>query len=72
MAILMSNNEIVLEAFDAVGGSTRHRKTLITALSQRRTIAKELAAQLIDLAIGDGVLTMDATGEIRKTLEPTV
>lgn len=62
----MTNNEIVLDAFDALGGSVNHNKALIAAICRRCTVGESLAAQLVEQALKDGVITMDAVGEIRK------
>ena len=62
----MTNTEIVLDAFDSMGGSMQHNKALIFAISQRFKVAETLAIQLVEQAISDGVLTMDSIGEVRK------
>ena len=63
----MTNNEIVLDAFASLGGSVSHNKALIAAIVRRHTVNVTLAAQLVDQAIKDGVLTVDALGEVRKS-----
>lgn len=62
----MTNNEIVLDAFDTLGGSSNHNSALIAAICRRSTVSAVLAAQLVEQAINDGVITIDALGEIRK------
>lgn len=62
----MPNNEIVLDAFDALGGSVNHNKAVIAAISRRNSINETLATQLLEQAIRDGVVTKDSIGEIRK------
>lgn len=62
----MTNNAIVLAAFDQLGGSVNHVQALIAAVRRTSPMADELARQLIDRAIKDGVLTIDSIGEVRK------
>jgi hypothetical protein len=62
----MTNTEIVVKAFDHLGGSVNHNKALISAISQMFTVSEAAATQLVELAIADRVLVMDSIGEIRK------
>lgn len=65
----MTNTEIVLDTFRAMGGSTQHNKALIFAISQRHKIAENLALQLVQQAIQDSVLTIDSIGEVRVSAD---
>lgn len=62
----MTNHEAVMNAFDQLGGSGNHIQALIAAVRGAGPLADELARQLIQLAIADGLLTIDATGQVRK------
>lgn len=66
----MTNTEIVLATFDKMGGTMQHNKALIFAISQQHKIHESLALQLVEQAIRDGVLTIDAIGEVRKGSAP--
>jgi hypothetical protein len=62
----MTNTEIVLETFEAMGGSVQHNKALMRAISERFTVAEELARRLVVLTIEAGVLAIDSNGDVRK------
>lgn len=62
----VTNTEIVMKAFDHLGGSVNHNKALISTISQMFIVSEVAAAQLVELAIANGVLVMDSIGEIRK------
>lgn len=62
----MTNQEIVLAAFDKLGGTVHHNKALISAISDMFSISKVAATELVELAISDGVLSMNSIGELRR------
>jgi hypothetical protein len=67
----MTNNEIVLETFDAMGGSVQHNKALMFGISKRLAVSEALAIQLIEIAIDEGKLTIDSIGQVRRAHQST-
>lgn len=62
----LTNNEIVISAFDHLGGTVNHNKALTSAISQLFTVSVVAATQMVELALRDGVIVVNALGEIRK------
>ena len=64
--MIAPNTQIVLNAFDHLGGTVNHKNALIAAISQIQTVSEVMATQLVGVAVADGVLVMNGTGELRK------
>jgi hypothetical protein len=62
----MTNDEIVLSTFDAIGDLVQHNVALIHAIAQRHQLHEVLAGQLVEQAIRDGVVKVDEMRMLRR------
>lgn len=62
----MTNHEHVLTTFDEFGDKVVPIRALEAAMVKMWPMADVLARQLIQIALADGVITMDGHGDIRR------